>query len=298
MIGSTIIHVKYDHFRQDRRDRWEELWVYRSYERERHNLPLIVLHAGFGVWYPGASYQRSSSDVFSVEYVLHGTIELTQRDRTTRIGAGEIFVLHRGVDHRYVAVGDSPAIKRYVCLDGPILEHTLYVLNLSGRDHIVPDRREETRSFFRRFPRVLGGSGPTIARVAGTLGYDLLQEIAGSVRLEYPEPIEIALSYMYSHLDRKVSVSELAGVVGLSEPYLNRLFRRYVRSSPIRFFNLQKLSWAAHLLLYTSLSIKEIAFRTGYPDPLYFSSQFKRYYKVSPRAYRRRPVEHPEVPQP
>jgi AraC family transcriptional activator of pobA len=43
---------------------------------------------------------------------------------------------------------------------------------------------------------------------------------------------------------------------------------------------------AARLLRYTDLTVGEIAFRTGFEDPLYFSRAFKRHYGVAPMRYR------------
>jgi AraC family transcriptional regulator, transcriptional activator of pobA len=43
---------------------------------------------------------------------------------------------------------------------------------------------------------------------------------------------------------------------------------------------------AARLLRFTDLSIQEIAFRTGFEDPLYFSRAFKRRHGEAPMAYR------------
>ena len=43
---------------------------------------------------------------------------------------------------------------------------------------------------------------------------------------------------------------------------------------------------AARLLRFTDLTVGEIAFRTGYTDPLYFSRAFKRHAGLAPQAYR------------
>ena len=43
---------------------------------------------------------------------------------------------------------------------------------------------------------------------------------------------------------------------------------------------------AARLLRYTSLSVGEVAFRTGFDDQLYFSRAFKRHHGEAPMAYR------------
>jgi AraC family transcriptional activator of pobA len=45
---------------------------------------------------------------------------------------------------------------------------------------------------------------------------------------------------------------------------------------------------AARLLRFTDMSVGEVAFRSGFPDPLYFSRAFKRRYGEAPMAYRER----------
>ena len=45
---------------------------------------------------------------------------------------------------------------------------------------------------------------------------------------------------------------------------------------------------AARLLRFTDLSVQEVARRTGYADPLYFSRAFKRHVGEAPMAYRER----------
>ncbi|WP_225587057.1 helix-turn-helix domain-containing protein [Algoriphagus sp. Y33] len=47
-------------------------------------------------------------------------------------------------------------------------------------------------------------------------------------------------------------------------------------------------SEAKRLLVYESLSVKEIAFQLGFKDPLYFSNFFKKHIGVSPKVYRER----------
>jgi two-component system response regulator YesN len=45
---------------------------------------------------------------------------------------------------------------------------------------------------------------------------------------------------------------------------------------------------AAVLLADPAQLVKEVAARVGYPDPNNFSTAFKRFYGVPPRAFRRR----------
>jgi AraC-like DNA-binding protein len=61
-----------------------------------------------------------------------------------------------------------------------------------------------------------------------------------------------------------------------------------MNTSPIDYFQRQKLTWASRLLVHSFMSVKEIAFRLGYEDPLYFSARFKRTFGLGPREFRER----------
>ena len=53
------------------------------------------------------------------------------------------------------------------------------------------------------------------------------------------------------------------------------------------FFNLKKTQKACEYLNYTDLSIKEISYKIGFDDPLYFSRIFKNFMGKSPRNYKK-----------
>ena len=48
-----------------------------------------------------------------------------------------------------------------------------------------------------------------------------------------------------------------------------------------------RMELAKNLLESTQLPVKEIAGRVGYNDPLYFSTVFRNYTGMNPRAYRK-----------
>lgn len=68
--------------------------------------------------------------------------------------------------------------------------------------------------------------------------------------------------------------------------YYNRLFRQYCRTSPHQAVLSAKLRFAARQLLETRCKIYEIAETCGFSNEFYFSRIFKRYYAISPQAYR------------
>ncbi|MBR2426154.1 MAG: helix-turn-helix transcriptional regulator [Lentisphaeria bacterium] len=84
-----------------------------------------------------------------------------------------------------------------------------------------------------------------------------------------------------------VSTSVFAQDLHCNADYLGRIYRRYYGESVTDTLNRIRLKHAAHLLLNTSLNIKEIAFQCGFNDPAYFRRRFLREYAMSPGDYRK-----------
>jgi CheY-like chemotaxis protein/two-component sensor histidine kinase len=91
--------------------------------------------------------------------------------------------------------------------------------------------------------------------------------------------------------DPDFSVVKFCGLIEMSRPVLFRKLKSLVDQSPRDFIKIIRLKTAARLMLETDLSVKEITFKTGFADPKYFSSSFKKIFGVSPREYRNQNVE-------
>ena len=66
-----------------------------------------------------------------------------------------------------------------------------------------------------------------------------------------------------------------------------RLFRSKTGLTPAKYVKDQRLQAARRLLESTTLSVAEIAERTGETDVANFSRAFKKYYNLSPAEYRK-----------
>ncbi len=94
------------------------------------------------------------------------------------------------------------------------------------------------------------------------------------------------IRYMYNNLDKDLTLASLADHMQLSRSYLNSIFKKYARRSPVDFFIHLKMQQACKYLKMTDLRIYEVSIRLGYQDPYYFSRIFKKVIGVSPREYK------------
>jgi AraC-like DNA-binding protein len=61
--------------------------------------------------------------------------------------------------------------------------------------------------------------------------------------------------------------------------------KNLVDLSPQDFIIHTKLKHAKNLLIKGHLSIKEVAYSAGFSNPKYFSTSFKKFYKVTPSGF-------------
>jgi AraC-like DNA-binding protein len=95
-----------------------------------------------------------------------------------------------------------------------------------------------------------------------------------------------AVEFITTHYMHPITISEIADFLGISKGHLNRVFQSRYGMSVQNFIIDFRMQRAAALLENTTDPVKEIALQTGYTDPLVFSKAFKKYFGVSPKAYR------------
>ncbi|MVN77602.1 helix-turn-helix domain-containing protein [Hymenobacter sp. HMF4947] len=100
------------------------------------------------------------------------------------------------------------------------------------------------------------------------------------------EVVANSITYMRQHLERAVTVPELAKQAGLSGSHYSALFRAQTGRPPIMFFNSLKVQRACEQLLHTALPVKDIAGQLGVEDAYYFSRLFTKVMGSSPRQFR------------
>lgn len=98
--------------------------------------------------------------------------------------------------------------------------------------------------------------------------------------------VDFALDYIHTNYQSPVSIGNLAELLGVSQPYLFRIFKSVTGKSPKTYLGDYRLLQAKKLLAETQLTVTEVANSVGYPDALAFSRFFSQKEGVSPRAYR------------
>lgn len=89
------------------------------------------------------------------------------------------------------------------------------------------------------------------------------------------------------HFRAREPVSSLARALGASPTALRQACARVAGSSPAQMLDDRALLEARRLLLYSEMSVAQIAYAVGFDDPAYFSRFFARHVGQPPTAFRR-----------
>jgi len=98
--------------------------------------------------------------------------------------------------------------------------------------------------------------------------------------------LQLLDQYIESMLSCPISLSELATQAGLSEYYFCRVFKSATGMSPYNYVLRKRIELACHCLKKDDMSIQNIAFKTGFGDPVQFAKHFKQINGLTPSAYR------------
>jgi len=81
-------------------------------------------------------------------------------------------------------------------------------------------------------------------------------------------------------------LSDVAQEAGYSPAYLTNLVQEETGFTIKRWIIERRMAQARTLLKTTPAAVRQIAERSGYSDPGYFTRQFRKFHGVSPQAWR------------
>ena len=105
-----------------------------------------------------------------------------------------------------------------------------------------------------------------------------------------PPAVRNALKLMQRHVEDTISIAGIAEKVGMSPRQLERLFLRYLQTSPARYYLSLRIDRARELLLYSDRPVLEVAIAAGFTSTSHFAHWFKKLQGVRPSQLRGRPV--------
>ena len=102
----------------------------------------------------------------------------------------------------------------------------------------------------------------------------------------YRQRIDLVMQYIKDNLDKDTDILTLSTLSGFSPFHLHRIIKAYTGESIGSFVVRKRVETAAKLLLYSTMTISDIAYRVGYNVPTSLNKAFAKHYGISPTQYR------------
>jgi len=224
------------------------------------------------------------------QYIIHYVIKGTGYFCGNKVSAGQGFLITPGLFEEYHSDESDPWTFLWVIAYGADMEKLFRMCVADEKSGIfdydfVPHLERIMEHIAQNSGKVLG-----ILEMQGLFyrlfahhetkhGYEIRQNNS-LVYLDY------AVQMIEREYSRDIKVSEICEKLGVSEPYLFRIFKKCFGKSPKRYISDLRLSQCKMLLSETDLSVSEVGCAVGYEDVLAFSKFFSKETRMSPTLYR------------
>lgn len=226
---------------------------------------------------------------FLIIVLTEGRMLCSNENETVTAGPGDIVLLETRKPHTYYAL--RPSNFSFIHFGGQEAERLVqHIRNKSGmlvkgnhgqvinamiQDQIGKLQAAEMDEF---------SNSAFLYQLLMTVYSDAVQS---SLPTDEAQLIEQIQSYILAHLPDHLTIEQLAAQAGYSVPYFSQIFRHVTGYAPYAFILKARLEHSQHLLLKTTLSIQEVAERSGFPSQANFSYMFRKEFGYTPTTYRK-----------
>lgn len=255
----------------------------------------VELHSGdVFVCEPDWSWKVRNLPDLDLWCVMEGVGWISDGDRRTPIGIGDIVLLRRGAS--YEAGHDSRRPLKFVALHFDLVDRNGKRVDPPPEELPPFVRQAEASGFFRELMMriVRCRQDGYVEQAHAWLQTAWIEILRQGIQWRLPGPLGEQARHIEHICERirrspglAVKVDDLAAELHVSPEHFCRIFRRLQGMPPRAFLTRTRIEAAQSLLLTSNHSITRIAELLGYDSPFYFSRQFKSKVGFSPTDFRK-----------
>lgn len=137
------------------------------------------------------------------------------------------------------------------------------------------------QSLFKKMYDIWNNKKPGYYYATASIFCSILENIQKDISLpqsqQDADKLKMVIDYIHSnYTDSMLTIGQLADIFGTSETYFRKVFKNTFGLTPLKYINKLRTDNAIELLQSGYFSIGEIAEKSGFSDPKYFSRVIKR----------------------
>ena len=237
----------------------------------------------------GYRLERDSYDSFLLMYILKGTCFVTVNGQTLQATSGQFVFLDCYAPHAYGT--DSGFEALWLHFDGP-MARTYYETIVSEKGALLyPANPDSIRRYLYEIYDTFRSRAPIAEdQISDTITHILTDLLTAENTPQTARKAQAGVSESISHINKyfykPITLQELANIAALSPYYFSRVFTKETGMTPHKYLITTRMANAKFLLKTSQMSVKEIAFRSGFSDESGFCTAFKKQEGVTPNEYR------------
>ncbi len=227
-----------------------------------------------------------------ITYTLSGEGYMMIQGKERRILAGDIAIIKGGTPHQYgtrqgqtwnfVWVHFIPSAQKISWMQLPE-SPTGFIFHAIDNTYLQ-------RRIYRIFKRIIYDNRQESPH-SNELCLNALNELLLLISKDIKKPVDArvaeVLHILTERMTEPIQIEALASLIGISSSRLSHVFKSETGQSIIETLIRMRLRQAALLLQHSTRNATEIALDVGFQNYNHFANQFKIYYDMNPRQYRK-----------
>lgn len=252
-------------------------------------LYLYPVSTGYFYYEPDYRISRSHFDSFLVMYIAKGTISITSGSQSFTAKAGQFALLDCYIPHSYGS--PHPWEASWLHFDGILARNYYHEITSRYGNVLSPENAGKLTSLLEKICNNFRNTSPILESsisedITNILNGFFVPAAAGQKHLISQNTIADSISYINDHFREDISLDSLAKKANLSLFHFSRVFMKETGFSPHQYLINTRISAAKYLLKSSEISIKDIAFSTGFNSESSFCYTFKKRENLTPSQFR------------
>lgn len=220
--------------------------------------------------------------------ILNGKGQLTAEKSSLHFYPHDLLELP--FDAPFTISCDSPVAVGCITLSDFLVTNTIFRVHSSHSTELI-------RKIFFFALDVQGMSHPYHSAIMGSVNQLMLESLMAlglTTENNNPAIASVIQNISENYTDSQLNLSAIIEETRYSKSHFRKLFRTAVGCSPVEFINNMRIEHAKKLIWeqHPNLTIKEIAYQSGFSDAYYFSRLFKKAEHITPTEYEQKVLDH------
>lgn len=224
-------------------------------------------------------HAAGARECFRLFFVARGELKINVRQKTSRVRAGQAFIVDRR-DRVSAASSDDSGIELFEIG----FEWERRIALGAGRV-LTPEAPDTARALLEE----LFACAESV-RVAGNALFDTaLSLIIAEDPLDEKqrEVVSFVERYVDGHISETVDVDAIAEAIGYNRSHISRVFSAATGKSIKAYISERKIEYAAALLEFSDFNVNTVAQMAGFDEPNHFTKFFSYHTGKTPSDFRR-----------